>query len=66
MTHYEIVVRGHLASRWSEWLGGLAIAHLPSGDSLLKGQLPDQTALYSVLLKLRDLAVTLNSVRRVD
>jgi hypothetical protein len=60
--HYEIRVRGHLDLRWSEWLAGLELTHLEGNETLLSGMLPDQTALYGLLERLRDLNLTLLSV----
>lgn len=60
--YYEITVRGHLDQHWSEWFSGLTLTHLPGGETLLAGPLPDQTALHGLLERIRDLNVTLISV----
>jgi hypothetical protein len=62
--HYLIRVRGHLGPEWSDWLGGLAIANRPDGSADLRGELPDQAALYGVLLTIRDLGLPLVVVCR--
>jgi hypothetical protein len=62
MAIYEIRVRWHLPSGWSDWLGALAIAHEDDGTTTLTGELADQAALYGVLTTLRDLGVTLVAV----
>ena len=62
MPTYEIRVRGHLPTGWADWLGALTLEHAPDGTSVLTGEVPDQAALYGVLLKLRDLGVDLLSV----
>jgi len=59
---YEIRVRGHLESRWSEWFDGLLLTCHSDGTTVLRGQLPDQAALHGALQKLRDLGVPLISV----
>jgi hypothetical protein len=59
----SITVKSHLDQRWSEWLDGLTITHLESGDSVLTGQLPDQAALHGVLAKVRDMGLGLVEVR---
>jgi hypothetical protein len=65
MTLYiTILVESHLDPDWADWFGGLSITHHPDGTSQIHGILPDQSALYSVLLKLRDLGVSLISVER--
>jgi hypothetical protein len=66
MTVYEIRVRGHLPPGWSAWLDGLTVAHEEDGTTTLTGRLPDQAALYGVLMKLRDLGVTLVAVTPVE
>jgi len=60
---YHICVKGHLASSWQDWFAGLQISNEPSGTTVLSGPLPDQAALYSVLLKLDRLGVTLLSLQ---
>jgi hypothetical protein len=61
---YEIRVEGHLPSGWSDWFDGLDVACDPSGESILSGPLPDQSALHGVLAKIRDLNLKLVSVNR--
>ncbi len=57
-----IIVEGHLDCDWADWFDGLVITHLSNGTSQLHGTLPDQSALYGVLLKLRDLGISLLEV----
>lgn len=67
MAHiYEIVVQGHLDADWSEELEGLTITHRDDGTSLLSGPLVDQSILHGLLLKVRDLGLTLLSFTRLD
>ena len=61
-TTYHIRLKGHLASHWSAWFEGLTIINQPNGEALLYGQLPDQAALYEVLVKIRDLNVPLLAI----
>ena len=60
--HYHICVKGHLDSSWQAWFAPLQIRHEPSGTTILSGQLPDQAALYGVLLKLDRLGIALIAV----
>ena len=67
---YEIRVEGHLGSSWSTWFEGMSIRHEEQGDgkpacTILSGPLADQAALHGVLIKIRDLGLSLISVRRV-
>ena len=62
MPQVEIQVKGHIGESWSEWLDGLAISHLASGDTLLTGPITDQAALYGLVGKLRDIGLPLLSI----
>lgn len=64
MARYSIRVAGHLAPRWAEWLAGLELRREADGTTLLAGWLPDQSALFGVLAKIRDLNLVLLSVER--
>jgi hypothetical protein len=61
---YEIRVKGHLDDRRADWFEGLTMTDLDGDETLLAGQL-DQSALYGVLKKVRDLGMPLLSVARV-
>ncbi len=63
---YQIVVKGHLDSEWSDWFDGLTITLGDNGETVLSGPLADQTALHGVLMKIRDLGLTLLSLTRKD
>jgi hypothetical protein len=56
---YAIRVRGHLDAFWQEWFENLTITHDGDGTTLLVGHIKDQAALYGILIKLRDLGLTL-------
>ena len=62
---YEIRVRGHLGSPWSDWFTGLRVTLEDNGDTLLAGPL-DQAALHGVLRRVRDLGMPLISVTRIE
>jgi hypothetical protein len=62
---YEIRVEGHLADRWSDWFEGLAIYKDPDGETVLRGPLSDQAALFGVLTRIHDLNLVLISVFRI-
>ncbi len=58
----EIKIKGRLEDRWTEWFEGLTFTHGRDGITTLSGPLPDQAALHSILLKIRDMNLTLISV----
>ncbi len=56
---YAIRIKGHLADRWVHWFEGLTITLEENGDTLLTGPVVDQSALYGLLRKVRDLGMPL-------
>jgi hypothetical protein len=61
---YAIRVQGHLDQERSGWFDGLAITHTAEGETILSGPIADQAALHGVLLKIRDLGLTLLEVKQ--
>ncbi len=59
---YEILVKGHLDTRWSEWFTGMILQHIDGDGTMISGMLPDQAALHGLLERIRDLNLTLISV----
>jgi len=64
-TLYRIRVKGHLGQEWSEWFDNMAIILEDDGDTTLSGRVVDQAALHGLLVKVRDLGLTLIAVERV-
>ena len=60
---YQIRIAGLLDPSWTDWFDGLAITYIAEDITLLTGPLPDQAALHGVLNKVRDLGLTLLSVK---
>jgi hypothetical protein len=44
----------------------MTITHENDGTTILYGPLPDQAALHNILLKIRDLNLTLINVRKIN
>ncbi len=63
---YEIKVRGELDPVWMEWFEGLSLTHDCEGNTVLTGPIIDNTALHSILLKIRDLNLKLISLNEID
>ena len=59
---YQIRIKGHLGSGWTDWFEGLTIMLEEGGDTLFTGPVIDQSALHGLLKKVRDLGITLVSV----
>lgn len=60
--HYRIRIKDHLDPSWQTWLAHLEIVHESEGTTMLVGHLPDQAALYGVLLTIRRLGLSLLSL----
>ena len=67
---YRICVQGWIGERWAEWFDGLTLTHEGTREhspiTQLTGPVPDQAALRSLLNRIWDLGLTVNSVSRVE
>jgi hypothetical protein len=62
--YYHITVTEHLDESWSTWFEGLTITHAADGATTLAGMVRDQSALYGLIDRARDLGLTLVAVER--
>jgi len=67
---YEIMVQEHLDNLWGQWFEGMTLSNVENGESgaactLICGYVADQAELHGLLIKIRDLNLTLLSLRRV-
>ncbi|GHO87085.1 hypothetical protein [Dictyobacter formicarum] len=60
--YYRIRIQGHLDPSWQDRFGGLHLEQQETDTTLLSGVLPDQSALYGVLLQLIRLGLVLLSL----
>jgi hypothetical protein len=64
---YQIQLRGHLDARWEAMFAGFSINHqvTPAGQpiTVITGQVADQSALYGLISRLRNLGVELISIQ---
>lgn len=63
--YYLIKLNEKLDSDWSDWFDGFLIEE---GESftLLRGKVTDQAALHGLLIKIRDLGLTLVSIEKLE
>ena len=62
---YRIRIRGHLDPAWTVWFDELTLTQKDDGTTELVGPLFDQSALYGLLARLRDLGATLLIVEQL-
>ena len=68
---YEVKIRGVLGEHWKQWFEGMELGNVTNGDTgqectLITGFVVDQPALHGLLAKIRDLNLTLISVRKMN
>jgi len=63
--YYHIHIKEHLDQHWAAWFDGMALTHAADGGTRLEGALVDQSALYGLISKVRDLGLTLIAVHAV-
>jgi len=66
MQRVEIRVKGQIDEHWSDWFEGLEITHTDQDETILTGDVVDQSALYGLIAKLRDLGLPLISVNSTE
>ena len=64
-TDYRIRLKGCLDPKWSDWFEQMAIS-TEGGETILTGPVADQAALHGLLIRIRDLNLTLLSVERIE
>ncbi len=62
---YEIRIKNHLEKHWSIYFVGWTIENLENGEALLTARNIDQAGLHGALNKIRDLNLTLLSVKQI-
>jgi hypothetical protein len=66
MDIYRVRLKEHLDDRWTTRFEGFTLSHQEDGTTLLVGPVPDQAALHGLLMKVRDLGLTLLAVLRTE
>ncbi len=62
---YEIRVKGELDARWQTWFEGMTIT-ASADETIIRGTVADQTALHSLLTRIRDLGLPLIAVNQIE
>ncbi len=63
---YQVKIEGYLGSQWADWFDGIAITYEGEDITVLTGAIVDQSALYGLLKKVRNLGMALISLQRLD
>ena len=63
---YQIKICGHLSGRRARSFEGLEVTQMPDGHTMITGKEVDQSALFGILIRIRDLGIPLHSVNRID
>ena len=61
---YRIRLKGWLDETWSDWFEEMSISSKGT-ETILEGPIIDQAALHGLLIRIRDLNLTLLSVERL-
>ena len=64
--HYQIILEGHIRFDWSISFDDVNVEYTDQGKTIITGSLPDQTALHGVLMRIRDLGLSLVEVKRLE
>jgi hypothetical protein len=62
---YRIKLKGCLDSKWSDWFEHMSLS-IEDGVTVFLGPVKDQAALHGLLIRIRDLNLTLLSVERLE
>jgi len=62
---YRIKVKGILDKHWADWFEGMTITY-KGKETIIAGQVVDQSALHGLLARIRDLNLPLISVEQIE
>ncbi|MFL7794420.1 MAG: hypothetical protein AB8I69_19920 [Anaerolineae bacterium] len=62
MLQIEIRVKGRIDEHWSSWFEDMTLAYTDQDETVLSGVVVDESALYGLIARLRDLGLALASV----
>ncbi len=64
--YVEVRIKGNLKQDWSDWFGALMISNPSEGETLLSGEISDQSALLGLLNRIHGLNLNLLSFSQSD
>jgi hypothetical protein len=64
--YVEVRIKGNLKQDWSDWFSELIISNEAHGETLLTGELPDQSALLGLLNRIHGLNLKLLTFSQSD
>jgi len=65
LTDYRIKLKEQIDAKWSDWFEPMAVS-TEDDQTILTGAVADQAALHGLLIRIRDLNLTLLSVERIE
>lgn len=65
MKRYQIELYGYVDHSWGDWFKTADLCHLPDARTRMIFELPDQSALLGLLLRLHGLGLELLSLERL-
>lgn len=66
MLKVEVTIKGQIDPGWKGWFGDLDIKLGEKDTTQLSGYVPDQSALYGILSRLRDLGLELITIESTE
>jgi glycyl-tRNA synthetase alpha subunit len=63
---YMVRIKNNITPGWEVWFDGMKITHTNQGETILTGELVDQSAVYGLLEKIHSLNLCLLSIQQVD
>lgn len=66
MMDYELTVKGQLDPSYAAWFGNVVLRHGADGNTVLTAVNSDQATLYGIILRCRDLGLTLIALHQTS
>ncbi len=64
--YVEVRIKGNLKQDWSDWFGDIIVSNPFDGETILSGEIPDQSALLGLLNRIHGLNLKLLSFSQSD